>query len=328
VYALWFVLDGPRALQGSGSVRVNVTAVPAYVADAAAGAVAALFGLGLNWGRPLLVLLLIVALLRARRPPSTRLVSLVVTAIAFWTLVALARAHFNEPAASRYLYFGAVLVLLTAAELLRGMELPARAPLIVAAVAVFAVIANVHLLRRGAREIRAFSDFLRPELAALEIAGPGVPADFRPDPTRAPHLVAGRYLDAVRQLGSPAESPRDLLGEPEPQREAADAVLLAALGVRLAPASSGVAVVAGCDRGASVDVTRSELAVVVEAPPRAPAEVFVRRFADLNPRTPLGLVPPAGRRRLMLPRRHAPGPWRVRVSSASGSVAVCGTLSR
>ena len=64
---------------------------------------------------------------------------------------------------------------------------------------------------------------------ALEVAGPTAPPTLAPDPGRAPYITADRYFAAVRQLGSPADTPAEVHARPEPQREAADGVLIAGL---------------------------------------------------------------------------------------------------
>jgi hypothetical protein len=69
------------------------------------------------------------------------------------------------------------------------------------------------------------------ELARAEVA-PG----FRPEPNRAPDIVAGRYFQAIDRWGSPADSPEEILRRAEGPREAADIVLQQALRLRLGPA--------------------------------------------------------------------------------------------
>ena len=66
------------------------------------------------------------------------------------------------------------------------------------------------------------------ELGALELAAAHAPPDYRPDPQRAPDIVAGRYLHTVRAIGSsPADSPAAIAAADPGSRAAADAVLVA-----------------------------------------------------------------------------------------------------
>ena len=349
LYALWFALDGPRGLVAGGSVRVNVTAVPAYLADAAAAAVGAVFGLGIAWGRILLFCLIVVAVRQVRDRISVRFVSLLTMAVTFWALTALARAQLHLPGSSRYLYFGAVLVLLLVVEAARGVQLRRPVLMAVAAIATFSVVANLDLLRHGEGELRTFNELLRPSLAALELAGPGTRADFRPDPEHAPPLTAGRYFAATSELGSPADTPAQLMREPEPLREAADLAFVGALGISARPMPRsvvlttrpelvgephGTARAAGpCTEISGIGGVGGELAphanaLTVEAPAQAEAVIYVRRFADGYSAKPLAKIPSGQTRFLVLPDRPGPGSWHVRLNAPTGRLKACGADSR
>ena len=169
------------------------------------------------------------------RALSLRLLALLAAAAAYWGLAAVFRAHVNPPTDSRYLYLGAVLVLLIAVELLPPV-VPTTRLLVVLAVFVGAsAIANFGSLRSGSQYLQDSSRYVRAELGALELAGAGTRADFAPDPVRAPDITAGKYFAAIRDYGSPASSTSEIARAGEGERQAADSVLLQALGAAVVP---------------------------------------------------------------------------------------------
>ncbi|HEX6713544.1 MAG TPA: hypothetical protein VF066_09160, partial [Thermoleophilaceae bacterium] len=99
----------------------NLSHVPSFVFDAAAGASGSIFGLGRDAGKVILlafVALAVEAIIRRRT--TVRFWSLLGTALAFWVAAALARANMQLPDASRYLLPGATLIMLAATETARG----------------------------------------------------------------------------------------------------------------------------------------------------------------------------------------------------------------
>jgi hypothetical protein len=141
LYGLWSLEYGdPTASAGGRTMeellRMNGPGAPNYVATAVAGAVGAVIGIGVDWGRPLAVLGgALLALRLARGSVTPRLLGLITAGAAFWGLTAVFRAHVNPPLDSRYLYLGAILVLLIALELIGAVSVSARR-------------------RRGARQLR------------------------------------------------------------------------------------------------------------------------------------------------------------------------------
>ena len=187
-----------------------------------------------------------------------------------------------------------------------------RGALAIAGVLVaLAVASNADDLRNGAHTIRAYSDFVQPGLGALELARPTVAADFRPEPTRAPDIEAGKYFEAVDRFGSPADDPKELATRIEAAREAADLVLLYALRLagRPVPEAAGagaaprVTLAEGGEprpRGACVTFrpAGAQGAIELDLPPGGmtvsvargePAQVYLRRFGDAY--VPNGVAP-------------------------------------
>jgi hypothetical protein len=350
LYAIWFAIYGnpnatPGNAHGFGLVRQNGPVIPSYAADMAASAFAGLAGLAIDWGRPLVVAALAIGIWwSARRPVSVRTLSLLVGLALFWGLTALLRAQLNAAADSRYIYPGAVLIVLLGAELFRGGRATGRAAGVAAVIVVFAAVANYGPLKAGSAQFQDWSTYVRAELGALEVAGPTAPPTLAPDPMRAPDITAGKYFPAVRQLGSPADTPAEVRARPEPQREAADGVLVAGLQVALRPTrltgashgappsletSTGIASrrSGGClslratAAGASAAFSVPDRGVVVENPGTGNVELRIRSFGDNFSAAPLGSVAPHQAAVLAIPPR--PGiVWHAQVT-APGEARVC-----
>jgi hypothetical protein len=341
LYALWSLEYGdPTATSGGRTLeellRLNAPAVPGYMATSVAGAVGALVGLGVDWGRPLAVIgvaLLVYGVVRG--PASPRLYALLAAGAAFWGLSALFRAQLNAPLDSRYLYLGAILVVLVAVQLLRPVPVTPRLAVVGAVLVAAAALANFGSLRSGSMYLQDWSRYVQVELAALELAGRSVDPAFAPDPVRAPDITAGKYFAAVDDYGSPAAAPEEIPARAEPERVAADAVLVKSLGPTLGPrgehgngprpaveaASGRVSNAGSCASAAS--------SLEVRLPPEGmtvsgslPVEVRLRSFAGAFPGAALGTVP-AGATHALRVAPRAGVIWHVQLKGG-GSIRACG----
>jgi hypothetical protein len=322
LYAVWFLAYGHEA-QGNASLD-NLLGIPLYAWTAAAAVLASLLGLvqvdptaagavvSFDWGKPLLVAGLVGAGILIARDPrviSQRLWVLAATAAVFWASAGLNQVPGREPGASRYQLIGAVLVILIAAELLRGRRLGRGGLWVAAALAALAVVSNIGALRNGERFLREQSDTARAELTALELAREAVDPGFvlSSEVTETPYLapiVAGPYFEAVDRDGSPVDSPGDLLEASEENRGRADRLLASALGVSLEPATGSGE---GCER---LDPS-GELAVPPEGsliePIEGPTTVLLRRFAEDT--YPVELGPASGASALRIAADDSTQPW-------------------
>jgi hypothetical protein len=353
LYLLWSLVYGnPRAAPGAQDglwplLRDNIPDTPGYMASAAAGAFGALTGWGIDWGRPLVILAAIgIAIwLASSRPFSPRALAVLAAAATYWGLTGLFRAQLNTPAESRYLYFGAILLVLLGVEFLRGVHLSNRALTLLGVLALAFSVSNFGPLQDGSRGLQTTSGLVAPELGALELAGPSTDPQYRPDPARAPDIFAGQYFDTVEELGSPADGPDEIARRLEPERQAADAVLTAALAVNLqraekpsspgsrphidAAASGEVTVRPGCVTlqptapGAVLDVTVPPAGMAITAIGDASVEVRVRQFASTFPEAPIGTVGPRSVALLRFPERRGLGSWHVRLTPTE-PVTACG----
>jgi len=345
LYGLWYLAYGARGLEQGGSLRANLPYVPGHAADSAAAVFGSLSGLGLEWGRVLAILTVVVlvrALLRGH-VLSARSIALVAAVVSFWILGGLARAHQHAPEASRYLYLGAALVTLLVLEELRPIKLDRRWALLLTAFVVFAVVGNANALR-GARDTHlVFSRGVSAQFAALEALGPEV---VEPSFVAAIHLAplveAGEYFDMVSALGSPVELERDVLARDGNEQKIADAVLAAALAgsgrrdatldrTAFAPTVErvryGLPTRAGpCVRfearepGASLSVRTHGPGALIRASSDSPTTLHMRRFGESF--QVVRTIAPSSSVALALPSGGVKTPWRLR-GGTRGAVEIC-----
>jgi hypothetical protein len=326
-------------------VRSNIYKAPEYVATSCAESIGALTSLGRDWGRPLALVLAFLIVRRILAPPvPIRLWSLLALTLGFWVPLALARA--SDPAAppgsSRYLYPGALFVLLLVVELFEGGSIQPRAVGLLAVGVAAVAVANAAAIHPGKTFLLANTYVVRAELGAVEIARDTVDYGFIPDTGHflGAGFEAGQYLSAVDALGSPAFTPNRITTHPEAYREAADQVLARALRLRVtkgAFAPGGPPKVVGATRGIPTPAgdcvafrargARASLEVVVpsgglglEAGSGSRVALKLRRFAGA-PTAPVGSVT-GGPAVLRIPRDRARVPWIAHIG-ASGSVRVC-----
>jgi hypothetical protein len=313
-------------------------AAPQYVFDAAAYTTAGFGGLSPTWGAPLAVAAVIGCVAAVRHRPRRDLVLLaggLVGALSFWILAAVARADYVDPGASRYLYIGAVFLILIAVDCVAGRTVGTVVGVVLGLMAVVFLVANVGALRNGERVLRASDTSVKEALGATDIAAPVVAPRFTPDLVHAPQITAGPYLAAARDLGTPALSPAQLAAAPESGREHADQVLLQAERVGLTPAShvigskppSVIAVAGGqLTRSGSCDLLRPQAPPISVEAVASPGEtlyvaragqpgvsVYVRRFGA-NFSGVFGSVPPGASAALGFPADAAPSrDWTVQL---------------
>jgi hypothetical protein len=358
LYAVWWLL-----YQDTDFVRHNIVLAPGFAADAAAGAMGALTGLSgattsdagatLPWGRPLAVAAAVLVAWRLARMGlvPARVVTLLAVLLAFWLLTGLQRAVTSSPDSSRYLYAGAVFIILLAAELARGIVVSRRVAAVLAAAAGLAIVANLGDLRDAGRLLRDQANVARADLAAIELARSSLPpgyvaASFPNHPLLM--IEAETYLEAARELGSPAASAEELAAGPESARLVTDAELTRLHDVGLEPGNARVqgptpvvdAMHAGSvSRNGPCITFRPEVAgpavstpeLQLTLPPagvrltagNGSADITVRRFATGFPQESLSRLAASSTGTLRIARDRSDAPWHVRVASEA-AVTACG----
>ncbi|HET9185111.1 MAG TPA: hypothetical protein VFN82_03115 [Solirubrobacterales bacterium] len=248
VYAVWWLGWGHTA--ESAASLSNLARTPAFVANGVAASFASACGLALpsagnlEWGRPLAVagvLLALWRLSRARRVPPWFWALLAIGA-SFWILAGVNQEAGRDPTSSRYQYVGVVFALLVAAELLRGVRLGRGWLAVVAVIAAGAVAGNLHYLHQAYLSYRVTSQLEKADLGAVELARstvePGFVLSEDLADTAYVHVEAGPYLSARDAFGSPAYDPSELAEAPSNARYAADKVLFGALRLAVVDAPS------------------------------------------------------------------------------------------
>ena len=246
---------------------------------------------------------------------------------------AIVRADVGDPSASRYVYVGAVFLLVLAAEL----SPPIESRLVVAvamSLAILAVWGNAATFRRYAAWLRETSEVVAAELAVVERHGTEANATVAPDVVRAPVITVGPYLAAVDHLGSPAIPLAALAHASPAAREEADRVALlltapkyeagqpSALAARPRITSGGVVPLGppGCVQsapGATVVAELPDEGLFVTTASASPPSVAFQRFGDHPILVPSGTLDPA-RPVVLLPRADSVSlPWRVTMTSSS-----------
>lgn len=215
-YGTWYL-----AKSNSSAVHQGIPRAPGWALEAASAAAAGIFGLPLSWG-PAILVAFVAGLLAYlwRRPASPRLIGLLALGGAFLLATGVARSYgrlYTDPATSRYLILGFVVLLLAAAELLRDVEIPDR---VIAASAVLVLVATalgLTQLRTAAKALRGTDNQVRGSLLAFELLGP---AQVDPDYWVSPQISAGRYFANGTAVGK-----GNLQTQPAEARAQADLVL-------------------------------------------------------------------------------------------------------
>jgi hypothetical protein len=365
LYTIWWI-----GYQDTEFWRHNIVIAPRFAANAAGGALAALTGLseqhsdtngalidggaGVAWGRPLALAgaVALIWRLAALRPVPVRVLTLLAMVGAFWLLTGLQRSQISAPDASRYVYVGALFVLLLAVELVRGLSLPAGAGWValVACAAGLAIVANLGDLRAGARFLRDEGPIARADLGALELARATVPPGY--SATHFPGIPfvtidAAQYFAAARDFGSPALTAPEIAATAEAARQAADGEFTTIHRIELRPGAAkpgsvapqvdavtggSVRVDGGCVRfrpsAARSAATAAELQVTVPAggielsAEGGPATVAIRRFSVTFPPGPLAQLAAGGSGVLRPGADRAGQLWHVSLKPA-GDAGAC-----
>lgn len=339
LYAAWWIWAQQFHQDQSAISLSNLTLIPETVFFAMATVLGALTGTNpvipatytteVTWlGRGLAVLVIVALAVRLWRGAIPRtLWAWLAVLLFYWVLMGLAA---RPPEASRYLFVGAVGVLLVAAEAMQG-RISGRVTAIVAVIVLLALPANIEQLRSGREDDALHRDapVSRTEFAMLELARDRVDPEYvaSADPNVAAiggglfiGLPAGAYLRSVERNGSPAFSLEEVRSQPEEIRRIADNTLVEALGLRTEYAGGP----ASGQRCREVEVDPNTGYATFSAPRGGVlfrvagdrwAAIWLRRFASAIRSASRGRVPPQRWVKLGLPPDEAPDPWRLAVGA-------------
>lgn len=336
IYVAWWIGWGHEA--ESALSLENIIKSPAWVFDSIAAAVAALLGLaipaegvsapnGLDWGRPLAAVLLLLGLWRLYKMPRIPRSLWVVLAIAFayWFLGGFDVKSGRVASASRYQYTGGAFVLMIAAGLLSGVRFQRRLLLPALVVLAAALLPNVIFFHEAYESYRRTSQIERADLAALEITRPRVDPTFSLEEEFADTgyvpLEAQAYFETRDADGSPAYDEDELEEAPEHARVPADKVMAAALGLELEPLPGRP--VENCRlvkiKGGTFRWPIYLRGVGLRA--SAPVHLALGRFSTSFP-VDLGDVPPGQWTELRIPKDRSSEPWDLQ-ATGSGQLTLC-----
>jgi hypothetical protein len=250
------------------------------------------------------------------------------TLLIYWGFIALAN---RAPDSSRYIFPGALLLLLLGADLVRGRRFGRGLLIGIAVVIAIALPANVLKLGDGRDAQVTDADASGAEYAMIELARGQVAADYlaSADPqvletAPVPHigLRAADYLAAADRIGSIAFSLPELRAAPPLVRAGADATLVGALGIALRPTQAGSG--DACERpafdGSSARFELPPGGAVIEALGAGPVRIGLGRFQVAPPGVAVGSIDGSAAAELVVPPDDAPDPW---VAFADSPVAVC-----
>ena len=348
LYAAWYLWAADSLHSPENSTKLsNALLFPSYAADALAAATGALAGLDydfaagrsdvlpLGWGRVLAVIAVVALIVRIRRgsvPPSLW-VSLGI-ALTLWASGALAAQPGRTPDSARFVYAGAVVVLLVATDAARSIRFSRLGLAALFGVCAVSLATNVALLRDfGAHFRDAYSGPLRAQFAMLELSRGRVSPDYAPSahreeiesPVPLPGGRTGAYLRVVDRYGSLGLPLSELERKSEAVRGVADRTLASALRLHLERARIGGS--AGCSEhrsrepGGPISFELPRGGASLRARGGAPSPVSLGRFAS-SPSAEVGTLAPGEGAVLELPRDSSPRPWIGSIAGAS-SVEVC-----
>ena len=217
VYLMWYLKYGE-----SQATSTNISKIPKYVYDSAVFAATGLGTTSSIFGGLLLGVLLTLLLSNFKKNMADPIiVGASLIAVAGWLLTALARAQYNEPGATRYVYIGATYLIVIFARTLPNYSKVWSSSLSLTAAILF-VVSSSSTLNAGANFMRDTSRAVLTEISVMEILRNKVDPSFRPDTTRAPQIVAGEYFAAIDAHGSPGRSEDWISNQDNWVREVAD----------------------------------------------------------------------------------------------------------
>lgn len=320
----------------------NVLKSPRFVMEGLASAAGSVFGLNTEteastgepvWGRAIILVLIGLAVAWKRRRPglSPYVWRTGAAMFSYWLLAGFSFIPGREAASNRYIYAGAIFLLMMAADLLDGVRVDRRAITVVLGVAVLAVLPNIGLMREGSEVLKTQSELTRADTAAIQIARQTIPPELALDPSFTGTLanvaiVPGPYLEVTDKHGSPAYTPTELTEASPLAQHWADVFLAKALPLSFEVLSGEKPPAASCSSGAQgateVEVEQGPGTVFIEAAEGAEVHVTARRFSVAEFPVELGSVPAGSVARLRIPRDEAEQPWHVKAESAE-SVRIC-----
>jgi hypothetical protein len=332
LYAAWWIW-ARKFHQDQSAISIdNIDLIPKTVFYSAAAVLGSLTGTNpvipatyitaVTWfGKGLAVLAaaaLVLRLSRRQIPPT--LWAWIAVVLFYWMTMGAA----GRPAEGmRYVFFGAVGVLLLAAEAASG-RIGKRMTAGVVVIALLALPANIAQLRSGYETdvLHRDAGVSRTEFAMLELAGNQVDPEYiaSEDPNVSAvggslfiGIPAGAYLRSVQRNGSPAFTLAELRRQPEELRKIADITLADAIGLQSTvagrpPGAARCSIFSPKSGSESTSFPLPPGQTTFSPAGDRPVRIGLRRFAD-SESGELEEVPPGAWRSLRIPLDAAPERW-------------------
>jgi hypothetical protein len=343
LYAVWWIWA--RQFDQSVASLSNITEVPGFVLGSAVATLAALTGFaGPTLGSGLrdvadvaevlfvaaAAVLFVVLVWRQRaRAPGRWLWAYLLILLAYWVALGFAEGPGREPTTPRYLFFGAIMLLLVAAARARALRLTRAA--VAAMIVLFCVSLglNVSRLVRVADGKGRIATTVRAQLGALEIAGGAADPGFivrnaGPPASKDIAVTAAGYLAFAERRGALGYSLAELESQPRDVRAGADFVLARSVPLLALPADQVEASAAGCrlipgGRGTAASFElEAGLSLLRLSEPATPQPLLLGRLAA--PSVPVGELDAERFAVLEIPEDGVQLPWQGEVAA---SVEVC-----
>jgi hypothetical protein len=340
LWLLWYAGWGHEA-QNFVSLH-NFSTLLGYVPDGLASSLSSLLGLAapgddliptpLDWGRPLLAVALAMGTWRVVSVGIAgvprRLWAVLTAQVGFWALVGMNATVFGQATSGRYQIVGAILWVMIAAELLRGVRVRPPVVAVVLAVSALAALANFSQLRNVAHGLAQTAQQEKGGLAALEltrgVVDPGFTLTEQNSGVDYLGIVdAGSYFSAIDAYGSPAYTPVELPGAPESARFAADRVFAAALRIGADPVSAPTA--ESCrlaDLAAQPAVADLTAGTVSVKAGQSDVHLRLRRYTTDSFPVDLGTVRAGRSARVVIPMDDSSQPWELQ-AEGDGPATIC-----
>jgi hypothetical protein len=220
MYLVWYLNYGV-----SQSVDGNLGKTPNYVYQSALGAASGITINNTNYGKIfLVVLVLLLAANIYRKQSILTAIAAIAMATFSWILTGVSRAHLQEPSASRYVYVGAVLLVVAFISLVPS-DVSRFAVFPILVVGVFLVQGNLEVLKNGSDGLRDVSRHVRSSLTGIDLIPGVVTSTEQVDSSRAPQIDVRRYQQVSNDAGEIGFTPTELRMLPEEIRLRADNAL-------------------------------------------------------------------------------------------------------
>jgi hypothetical protein len=288
LYLVWYSRFG-----GTGLSPSALSTIPGHVARYGAGSVSGFFGVDQRWGWPVLgiVLILFLKSLWSHRF-DVSLLSFPIFVLIFWLAVSHTRGGFGGYEVSRYLYVGAICVMLIISDSVNPLSTLhlRRAFFVKGCVVLLAILAiwgSNSEMQSWALFVRRVSESTLGKLVVVEAHRASVP-----DETilftfmSVPLLSAGDYFEAIDDVGSsPVDGLKDLATASSGIRYSADETIFS---LGLASISRSTGLLSDCRGIVSGDQSLlvspgSHVGIHVNRT----TTVTMARFSNLNSRGPL-----------------------------------------